>query len=108
MQPVDSSRTRNRTRVLMTGTVFTPHGAHKVLIRDISPTGAQVIAKSPLPKQCDALFKRGTVFAAAYVAWSKDNEAGLSFYRELTDQEVELDLPPRGPARRVLTGTAAS
>ena len=94
MQPVASSRMRSRTRVLMTGTVLTPDGAHKVLIRDISPTGAQVIAESPMPSQCDALFKRGSVFAAAHVAWSRENEAGLSFYRELTVQEVDSTFHP--------------
>lgn len=96
MQAVSTSRTRNRTRVLMSGTLLTPEGAHKVLIRNISATGAQVIAESPLSDQCDALFKRGSLFAAAQVVWSVNNEAGLRFYRELTPQEVESTFHPAG------------
>jgi hypothetical protein len=36
----------------------------------------------------DVIFKRGTTFAAACVAWSDDNSAGLSFYREISEAQV--------------------
>lgn len=40
----DSTRNNRRTRVLMTGTLLTPQCAHKVVIRDVSPTGAHISA----------------------------------------------------------------
>ena len=89
-----STRAKRRTRVLMTGTLLTPAGAQKVMIRDVSKSGALIVAPDPIPSACDAIFKRGSLFAAARVAWSNDREAGLTFYRELTPDEVELSLHP--------------
>lgn len=40
--PQTLPRSPERTRVRMTGTLFTPAGAHRVLIRDLSRSGAQV------------------------------------------------------------------
>lgn len=97
MQPLSSSRTRDRTPVLMTATLLTPDGAHRVLIRDISPTGAQIIAEGPLPDHCDALFKRGALFAAAHVVWTRGNDAEIGFYRELSIQEVDSTFHPVVP-----------
>lgn len=89
-----STRTKRRTRVLMTATLMTPTGAQKVMIRDISRSGASIVVPEPIPSACDAIFKRGSLFAAARVAWSNDREAGLTFYRELTAEEVEDSLHP--------------
>ncbi len=36
----------------------------------------------------DAIFKKGSVFAAARVAWSDGVKAGLYFYRELPDEDL--------------------
>lgn len=88
------SREVRRTRVLMTGTLLTPNGAQKVVIRDISPTGAQVTAPDEIPGHCDAVLKRGSLFAAAEIAWSDHKEAGLRFYRELTPAEVDSTFHP--------------
>jgi hypothetical protein len=87
-----------RKRVLMRGTVFTPNGAAVVWIRDISPSGALVSADDPLPVNCDVIFKRGPIFAAAHIAWSNETSAGLKFYRNLAEFEVasaEQPLPHR-------------
>lgn len=81
-------RTNERKKVLMTGTLLTPRGSQKVTIRDISVTGVRVSATVPIPDDCDAIFRRGSIFAAARVAWSSDNEAGLRFYRDLTADEL--------------------
>jgi hypothetical protein len=35
------------------------------------------------------VFKRGGVFAAARIAWLADGKAGLSFYRELSESELD-------------------
>lgn len=87
---VSVQRIPRRAHVLMTGTLFTHDGARKVLIRDLSNVGALVSADTKIPYDCDAIFKKGSVFAAARVAWSDGGKAGLHFYRELSDK----DLPP--------------
>ncbi|MEO7277212.1 MAG: PilZ domain-containing protein [Sphingomicrobium sp.] len=92
------ARRSERKRILMRGTVYSPAGAFVVWIRDFSAQGALVAADDPLPTDCDVIFKRGALFAAAHVAWSNDSGAGLKFYRELSDSEVssaELPLPHR-------------
>ena len=82
-----------RTRVLMTGVLVTPTGTQKVTIRDVSRSGAQVMSKDKIPNGCDILFKRGSLLAAAHVAWVSGDEAGLRFYRELSPDEIEGTLP---------------
>jgi hypothetical protein len=81
------SRDSERRRVLMTGTVFTPAGAHRVRISDISGTGAHVVVGGALQPDCDAIFKKGAAFLAARVMWVRGKEAGLRFYRELSAEE---------------------
>lgn len=88
------SRTDKRTKVLMIGTLMTPDGAHNVKIRDISSTGAHLSATGSLAGGCDAVFKRGTLFAAARVAWSRKDEAGIEFYRELSPNEIASTFHP--------------
>ena len=82
-------RASNRTRVVMSATLLTPAGAAKVRIRDISPTGAQVVGVNGIPGGCDALFKRRSLFAAARVVWADADEAGIQFYRTLNLQEMD-------------------
>lgn len=90
----ESARGVKRTRVLMTGTLLTPKCAHKVVIRDVSPTGAQVSAPDVIDANCDAILKRGSLFAAARVAWTDGKEAGIRFYRELSPAEVDSTFHP--------------
>jgi len=96
MQP---PRNGARKRVLMRGTLFTPDGAYVIWIRDISNTGALVTCKDRLPLDCDVIFKRGPIFAAAHIAWSNDTGAGVKFYRDLSDDVVAaaaLPIPNNG------------
>jgi PilZ domain-containing protein len=95
---VDQVRKGERKRVLMRGTVYAPSGAFVVWIRDISANGALVAAERPLPSDCDVIFKRGPIFAAAHIAWSNATGAGLTFYRNLGECEIasaDLPLPNR-------------
>jgi hypothetical protein len=87
-EDVPSPRNSARKRVLMRGTLFAPDGAYVVWIRDLSTTGALVASKDRLPTNCDVIFKRGGIFAAAQIAWSNETGAGIKFYRELTDSDV--------------------
>lgn len=77
----------------MTGVLTTPAGTKRIRIKNISRTGAQVASDDHIPDNCDVLFKRGSLFAAARVAWVADGEAGLRFYRELSPEEVDGALP---------------
>src|SRR6476619_4340709 len=82
----DSTRGARRTRVLMTGTLLTPQCAHKVVIRDVSPTGAQVTAPD--------MIQGGSLFAASRIALAEGREAGIRFYRELSEEEVDSTFHP--------------
>ena len=80
-------RAAGRTRVLMTATVTSPAGSHKVLVRDISRDGAQIYADKAISAGHDAYFTRGPIFVAARIAWCRNGIAGLKFYRQLTPSE---------------------
>ena len=90
---IKPSRETKRARVLMVGSLMTPDGARRVTIRGISRTGAQVACDENIPANCDVLFKRGDLFAAAHVAWANKGEAGLKFYREISEEEIDGCLP---------------
>lgn len=81
-------RAKTRTRVLMTATVTSPTGSHKVLVRDISRHGAQIYAYKGICAKQDACFSRGPIFVAARIVWCRRGEAGLEFYRELSLAEL--------------------
>jgi hypothetical protein len=81
-------RRSSRTRVLMMATLITCEGSKRVRIRDFSGKGAQVIVEKGEIAQCDVLLKRGDLCAAAKVAWIKGDEVGLTFYREISAEEL--------------------
>src|SRR3954462_6101162 len=100
---IKPGRETKRARVLMVGSLMTPEGVRRVTIRDISRTGAQVASDEQIPANCDVLFKRGDLFTAAHVAWSNQGEAGLKFYREISEDEINGCLPTallRHPPKR--------
>ena len=90
---VDTPRRASRTKVLMSGVLLTPAGAQKVTLRDISRTGAHLVGTKDVPTDCDAIFRRDSLFAAARVSWVRGGEVGLQFYRELEPEEIEGSLP---------------
>jgi hypothetical protein len=83
-------------RVLIAGMLVTPAGDRRVMIRDISPAGAQVTSREKIPANCDVLLKRGSLFAAARIAEVSGDEVALRFYRELSDDEIERALMSGG------------
>jgi hypothetical protein len=85
---LEPARRTERKRVLMIGTVIACGGSHRVRIRDFSSKGAQIVAESPIEAKCDVLLKRGDLCAAAYVAWVKGDEVGLTFYREIPPEDL--------------------
>jgi hypothetical protein len=89
---VGSARSADHRRVLISGMLVTPEGDRRVMIRDISPTGAQVTCREKLPHNCDVLLRRGSLFAAALITVGNDDEFELHFYRELSADEIERAL----------------
>jgi hypothetical protein len=83
------TRGKGRKRVLMSATVISRKGSHKVLIRDVSTHGTQMYTGIPLAKGDDVCFVHGELFVAARVSWCRKGIAGLQFYRELTASELE-------------------
>lgn len=77
-----------RQRVLLTAVLLTREGAQTVRLRNISASGAQVVLERPIEAGQDALLKRGSIFAAARVARTKDLVAGIEFYREEVAAEM--------------------
>jgi hypothetical protein len=87
-EPKTRKRTNSRSRVLMTGNVVTADGSHQVLLRDISQHGARICAGNRISAGQDAYLRRGPIFLVARIAWSRSNEAGLEFYREMTHDDL--------------------
>ena len=87
-------RAKDRTRVLMTATVTSPTGTHKVLVRDISREGAQIYASETIFAGHDVCFRRGPIFVAARIVWRRNGIAGLKFYRELAIAERDAAFHP--------------
>jgi hypothetical protein len=70
------------------GTLISCDGSKRVRIRDFSSKGAQVVVDSGEMPKCDVLLKRGNLCAAAQVAWIKGDEVGLTFYREISAEDL--------------------
>lgn len=90
--PAPAPRKAERKRVFLAAKLFTSDGVSSVVVRDLSKTGARLFAERGLAVDCDVILKRGSIFAAARVVWSEGGEAGLSFYRELCDDDVSSTL----------------
>ena len=85
---LEPPRRSARTRVLMVGTLISCDGTKRVRIRDFSSKGAQIVVESGNVAKCDVLLKRGDLCAAAKVAWVKGDEVGLTFYREISPEDL--------------------
>ena len=83
-----------RKRVLLRGTLFTPHGAQTVWIRDISPKAALVTSEDRLPAGVDLILKRGGIFAAGRVIRSNEGGAEVTFYRDLDQRDIASAVSP--------------
>ena len=94
---VGGARKPKPTRVLISCELLTPINTVRVTLRDISRSSAHVIGARTVPSDCDAILRRGSLFAAVRVQSVKDNEAQLKFYRQLSLDEIDSILP--GAAR---------
>lgn len=90
---VAGARKPKPTRVLISCELLTPINTVRVTLRDISRTGAHVIGARTVPADCDAILRKGPLFAAVRVISVTDNEAQLKFYRQLSLAEIDAILP---------------
>lgn len=88
----ERSRQAARKRVLMKATLITVDGHQDVRVTDLNASGARVEWARMIPTDEDVLFRRGSTFVAARVAWSKRKDGGLEFYRELPLAEPDIRL----------------
>lgn len=85
----EDARSRDRTRVILNGSLITNDGLRSVRVRDYSSTGVRIITDALIPLGSDVIFKRGEIFAAAQVVWSESKGAGLRFYRQLEESQLQ-------------------
>jgi hypothetical protein len=90
---VDGSRKGKPTRVLISCELLTPINTMRVTLRDISRTTAHVIGARTVPVDCDAILRRGPLFAAVRVSSVTGDEALLKFYRPMSADDIEAILP---------------
>jgi hypothetical protein len=86
------SRRDERKRVLMKATLITVDGPQDVRVTDINASGARVEWERMIPADEDLLFRRGSSFVAARVAWSKRKDGGIEFYRQFPLPEPDIRL----------------
>ena len=91
--PAKAPRQVRRARVLMSAVLHTSTGPKRVTVHDISRNGDQIASRDEIPNDCDVLFERGGVCAAARVIRVAKGEAGIRFYRELSAEEIDGTLP---------------
>lgn len=90
-QPI--TRANSRMKVLLRAYVSTGSAKHDVRVIDLSARGARV-AMQMLPANIgDLLFSAGGVAVAGTIAWVRNGEVGVRFYRELTDEELRSITP---------------
>lgn len=77
------ARKTARKHVLLKAEIITAEGTQDARIKDLSASGAQVSCCGRLRADDDVIFRRGSIFAAARVAWTENECAGLEFYRPL-------------------------
>lgn len=63
---------------------------HPALLFNISRTGARLRAKDAPPKGTELFLQVGGLDVYAHVVWSRGEECGLGFQREIDAWDVEL------------------
>ncbi len=87
-------RCSERKRVLMNATIINSDGTHHVRVVDLNSFGARIAGNRLLEVGEDLIFRRGTLFVAARVAWSNRGATGLQFYRELPVSQIAKTFHP--------------
>jgi hypothetical protein len=76
-------RRASRYSVLLAGELLAPAGACKIIIHDLSLTGALVRGEAVPPVGTHVTLTRGEFAIDACIIWKGDNRAGLRFFHRL-------------------------
>lgn len=81
------ARRSNRTKVLLAATI--KHGVSDVRVRvlDLSSHGALVVGVGLPPAEIEITLHCGKQSVAGWVAWVKNNHAGLSFNQRVSSED---------------------
>lgn len=104
-------RNRSRLRIRLAATLETRTATSRVILVDLSTTGARVLAEN-LPKVgTEAVLRWGEHEAFGEVVWAKALHCGISFFDPIQEQDVlatrQLDDAARLPQDRELLRQAA-
>jgi hypothetical protein len=81
-------RTEPRYSVLLTGQAISAAGSGRVIIRDLSLSGAQIEGGSLPPLGRLLILKKGALEACGRIAWREGNRAGLRFEQPLAAESL--------------------
>lgn len=106
-------RSAKRARVLLAARLETPFGEFDARLRDLSRKGALVECSKAVPVGTEVLFKRGSTFVPARIAWAGTGRLGLEFKYMIDESEVLVQLkrssaPPGERYRRPGLGEGLS
>lgn len=77
------ARKAGRKHVFMNAVIISEGGSHSARIADLLSTSVRISCNNPPLANREVIFKRGSVFAAARVAWADQTSARLEFYTEV-------------------------
>jgi hypothetical protein len=98
------ARKGKRSRVLFKAIIRSLGQQGEARIRDLSKLGALLEMDRPPAAGSDVIFLRGTISAAARIAWVDGARAGLEFDCPVDEKEMLAQpaaVPPKAPARRI-------
>lgn len=91
------NRKTRRSHVLMAATLETDTGTQPVSLRDLSPQGALVKAKSLPLAGTLVRFRKGELDLPGRVAWVERDRAGIAFDAPLDPEAVMRHVPRAAP-----------
>lgn len=98
------TRKGKRSRVLFKARIRHSGRDSEARVRDLSPLGALIELNQAPPLDTRVLFVRGTIAAAARVAWTGGGRAGLEFDNPVNEKEMLAQPPvpePRMPTKPI-------
>ena len=100
MHSVDDPRRSPRAKVLLAASLECGGRVIPVVLRDLSEHGALIETGEALSRDAEVLFRRNELRVPGFVAWSRDDHAGIAFTVPLRGEEV-LRYISRSPLRTI-------
>ena len=100
MPSVDDPRRSPRAKVLLAASIECGGRVIPVVLRDLSEHGALIETGEALRVDAEVLFRRNELRVPGFVAWARDDHAGIAFTVPLKPEEVLRHIS-RSPPRTV-------